>query len=105
MVTRVEVNPSLLAWAQERSATGGESFDKKFPKLDEWLKGNAKPTLRQLEAFAKATHTPLGYLFLPEPPVEELPIPDLRTMQSEQLERPSPELLDTVYLCQRRQNR
>ena len=35
-----------------------------------WIAQEDKPALKQLEAFAKATHTPFGYLFLPEPPVE-----------------------------------
>lgn len=61
------------------------------------------PTFKQLEAFAKATHVPIGYLFLSEPPEEEIPIPDLRTMADEGVEEPSPELLDTIYLCQQRQ--
>lgn len=56
-----------------------------------------------MESFAKATHTPVGYLFLQEPPVERLPIPDFRTAGNERIGHPSPDLLDTVYLCQQRQ--
>jgi Zn-dependent peptidase ImmA (M78 family) len=60
-------------------------------------------TLRQVEKLAKATYTPVGYLFLSEPPVEPVPIPDLRTKGNRKLTRPSPDLLETIYLCQRRQ--
>jgi Zn-dependent peptidase ImmA (M78 family) len=56
-----------------------------------------------LESFAKATHTPFGYLFLQEPPVERIPIPDFRTVGDERIGHPSPDLLDTVYICQQRQ--
>src|SRR6185437_17089570 len=68
------------------------------------MRGETNPTLKQLEDFARAAHVPIGYLFLPTPPVEELPIQDLRTMGSKGLSNPSPALLDTIYLCQRRQD-
>lgn len=61
------------------------------------------PTLKQLEAFAKVTYVPVGYLFLPEPPTERIPIPDLRTVANRGIEHSSPDLLDTIYLCQQRQ--
>jgi Zn-dependent peptidase ImmA (M78 family) len=76
----------------------------RFTKLPEWELGTSKPTLKQVEALAKATLTPVGYFFLPEPPVEVLPLPDFRTVGDEPPTRPSPNLLETVYLCQERQS-
>jgi Zn-dependent peptidase ImmA (M78 family) len=102
-MVRVEVKPELLRWAQERAGFQPGTLAERFPRLEAWERGVAQPTLKQLEAFAKATRTPVGFLFLPEPPVEEVPIPDLRTIGNERLERPSPDLLDTIYLCQQRQ--
>lgn len=99
----VEIRPHMFRWACERSRIEPEALQHRFPKLDLWTQGAAKPTLKQLEGFAKATHTPIGYLFLPEPPVEQVPIPDFRTVDTRQLHRPSPDLLDTLYICQQRQ--
>jgi len=99
----VTIQPNMFRWACERSGISDETLISRFPKLELWTQGAAKPTLKQLENFAKATHTPIGYLFLPEPPVERMPIPDFRTIDTRQLHRLSPDLLDTVYICQQRQ--
>ncbi|MDN4642184.1 ImmA/IrrE family metallo-endopeptidase [Agreia sp. PsM10] len=77
---------------------------RRFPKFDEWNRGSEQPTLKQLEKFANATHAPLGFLFLADPPVEVLPIPDYRTIGNLPVRRPSPDLLDTIYICQERQD-
>lgn len=61
------------------------------------------PTLKQLDDFARAVHAPVGYLFLPEPPDEPLPIPDFRTVNGRGVRRVSPDLLDMLYACQERQ--
>lgn len=101
---RVGVNPEMLRWAKERSGVDPGDLDIRFPKLPEWERQERQPTLKQLERFAKATRTPIGYLFLPQPPVERIPIPDFRTLGARDVVRPSPNLLDTIYLCQQRQD-
>jgi Zn-dependent peptidase ImmA (M78 family) len=113
-MARVDVRPELLRWARERSRLPPEALSKRFPRLAEWESGAAKPTLRQLEDFADATATPFGYLFLSEPPQETLPIPDFRTLGDRPVPhgtspwaegpRPSPDLLDTLFDMQRRQD-
>lgn len=102
-MARVGVAPALVRWARERAGLEIADLAAKFPKLESWERGEAQPTFKQLEAFAAATHVPFGYLFLPEPPEERIPIPDLRTIRNEALRRPSPDLLDTLYAMQRRQ--
>ena len=101
---RVEVKPELLRWVRERAGLPVDALVHRFPKYAEWESGNARPTLRQLERLAKATRAPVGFFFLSEPLDEAIPIPDFRTVGSGPLRRPSPDLLDTVYLCQQRQD-
>lgn len=103
MIVRAEIKPELLRWACERSGLNVDAFTGRFPKLRSWIQGESQPTLKQVEAFAKATRTPVGYLFLPQPPTLQLPIPDLRTIGNKRFDRPSPDLLETVYICQQRQ--
>lgn len=100
---RVDVSPKLLRWARERARLEREELDGAFPKLQEWERGQAKPTLKQLEAYARRTHAPIGYFFLQDPPDEPLPIPDYRTIRNAGVGRPSADLLDTIYSCQNRQ--
>lgn len=104
-MTRAVVRPELLRWARERAGIvdAGELLGR-FPKLAEWEAGEAQPTLKQLEAFAHAVHVPFGYLFLPTPPNEPLPVPDFRTHDGRGVRRASPDLLEMLYACQERQD-
>ena len=79
-------------------------LESRFPKLSLWTSGDEKPTFKQLEKFAQATHAPLGYLLLTEPPSEELPVADYRTIANTPLGKPSANLFETIYLCEQRQD-
>jgi hypothetical protein len=68
-----------------------------------WENGDLHPTRKQLERFAKATHAPLEHLLRPVPPVERVPIPDLRAAGNRRIGDPSANLLDTLSLCRQRQ--
>ena len=103
-MNRVPIQPELLRWARERAGYDVDALTGRFPRLEEWERGDVQPTLKQVEAFAKATRTPVGLLFLEEPPLESVPIPDFRTVANVHVSRPSPDLLETVYLCQQRQD-
>lgn len=100
---RVPVRPEMLTWAVARAGLSDDAVERRFPKFEEWRTGARLPTFLQLESFAKTVHAPLGYLFLDEPPAEPVPIPDFRTIGNTGVQRPSPDLLDTIYLCQTRQ--
>jgi len=100
----VQVNPDLLQWAIDRSGLSRDELSKPFVKLDDWLSGEREPTFRQLQDFARRTMTPFGMLLLSEPPVEELGIPDFRTVGDSKVSRPSPNLLATIDEIRRRQS-
>ncbi len=102
-VNRVEIKPMLFRWACERAGFDAAIIAERFLRFPAWERGEEFPTLKQLEKFAKATYTPIGYFFLPEPPVETVPIPDFRTVDNQSVGHPSPDLLDTIYVCQQRQ--
>ncbi|RCK72535.1 MAG: HigA protein (antitoxin to HigB) [Anaerolineae bacterium] len=97
---KVQPNVEVLSWAINRSKVDLRS---KFKQLDRWLKGEAQPTLSQLEELAKATSVPFGYFFLTQLPEEHLPIPHFRTLTQQPKETPSPEMLDTIYIMRQRQ--
>ena len=101
-IVRVPVNPEMLRWARQRAGRDIESLRKAFPKIDAWERGEIQPTMKQLECFAHKMRVPFGFLFLVAPPDEPVPIPDFRTTAGTS-RRPSPDLLDTIYICQQRQ--
>ena len=104
MTLRVDVKPELFRWARQRAGIDPDTLVKRFPKYREWESGEIQPTFKQLEQLAKATHAPLGSFFLSQPLEEPVPLPDLRTVGNRYVGRPSVDLLDTVYLCQQRQD-
>lgn len=100
---RIDVGSNMINWACDRAKTTPEDLVGRFPKIHEWITGEVWPTLKQLENFARAVHVPVGYMFLSTPPHEPLPIPDFRTVKGQQVQRASPNLLDTIHVCQERQ--
>ncbi|MDR0736715.1 MAG: ImmA/IrrE family metallo-endopeptidase, partial [Zoogloeaceae bacterium] len=101
-MTTISASIPVLRWAARRARL--HDVATRFRKWPLWLTGEAQPTLRQLETFARLTHTAIGYFFLPQPPALELPVPDFRTLRDETLAEPSNNLLDTLFLCQQRQD-
>lgn len=103
-MTTVAASIPVLRWAAQRARLDEGDLAARFKKWPLWLSGQAQPTLRQPEDFARLTHTAFGYFFLPQPPALTLPVPDFRTLRDEALREPSSNLLDTLYLCQQRQD-
>lgn len=99
-MSNAKINKAMLTWARERSGYALPEFARKLnvteQKLSEWEAGEREITFVQAMAFADKAHVPFGFLFLSQPPVEILPIPDLRTVDSAELKRPSAELIDLL---------
>ena len=101
-VAKVEINPKILKWAADRVG-GIQVLESRFPRLNDWINNKSQPTFKQLETFAKATATPIGYFFLSEPPQEKLTIPHYRTISTRSTDQPSADLLETIRTMERRQ--
>lgn len=78
MTYRIDINKDMLTWAILRAGFNLAAYMHKHPIEASWISGDKQPTVRQLEEFAARVHVPYGYLFLPEPPHEEIPIPMFR---------------------------
>lgn len=106
-VAYAQINPANLRWARERAQLSEAALAKKLrveeQKLIAWELGQARVTFKQAQDFAKQTLIPFGYLFLNIQPVENLPIPDLRTIDNEHNPRPSAELIKMVHTIIERQ--
>jgi Zn-dependent peptidase ImmA (M78 family) len=103
MRSEVNVNANMLAWAIDRAGFELHSFTERFPNVQKWLEGEKKPTVKQLEEFSKKVYLPFGYLFLPEPPKEKLPIPFFRS-NGNPADKVSVNVYDTILLLQQRQD-
>lgn len=103
MKTEVNVSADMLTWAIARAGYELPEFTEKVPRVLDWIEGTKKPTVKQLENFSKKVYLPFGYLFLPEPPKEDLPIPFFRS-NGNQVDKVSINVYDTILLVQKRQD-
>lgn len=104
MSTRVEnINKELIEWAIIRNGNSLEEFYAQNPNVESWIKGEKFPTVKQLENFTHKVHVPFGYMFLPQPPNETIPLPFFRTGKTT-TNRVSLNVFHTVQIVQDRQN-
>ncbi len=104
MTTRVEnINTNIINWAITRAGNSLDDFYSDNPEVLEWINGTKTPTIKQLEKFTHKVHVPFGYLFLTEPPIEELPIPFFRTGQAPR-NKISLNVYHTIQIIKERQN-
>ncbi|MBK8568035.1 MAG: ImmA/IrrE family metallo-endopeptidase [Saprospiraceae bacterium] len=104
MSATIQIPPSRFHWAIARAGFDFDEFLRKNERVKSWVDNKAQPTVRQLEDFAKKVYIPFGYLFLPEPPKEQMPIPFFRTGKHNEKEEVSLNVRDTVSLLKYRQD-
>ena len=101
------INAEMLSWARERAGLStsvlAEKLKQSEDKVSAWEAGEDRPTFRQAQQFAQQVHVPFGYLFLREPPEDDLPIPDLRTVGDHAAREISVDLKDVMRDVLRRQ--
>ena len=94
------INPAVLRWAASRAGVEVADLSVTFRKppeaIQSWLDGSSTPTFKQAQRLAKRLRVPFGYLFLTEPPEEDLPIRDFRRVHGADLREPSVDLRDVV---------
>jgi Zn-dependent peptidase ImmA (M78 family) len=104
------INPKMVAWARKRIQLTPEGLAGKLPvsidKIKAWEDEDKReyPSFNQAIILSNKLHVPLGYLYLAEPPVENVPLPDLRTVANRPLENPSVDFIDVLYDAYRKQD-
>lgn len=105
MSTRVEnINKELIEWAIIRNGNDLQEFYVQNPTIESWTKGEKFPTVKQLESFTHKVHVPFGYMFLPKPPQEEIPLPFFRSANKFPTNKVSLNVFQTIQIIKDRQN-
>jgi len=98
----------MLAWALERLKASdrriAKSLNVKLDRFHLWETGESRPTFRQAQLLADALKIPFAFLFLKNPPIQRLPLPDRRVIALHDHPTPSPDLLDVANAIKRKQD-
>lgn len=103
-----EIEANLLAWAMTRASTTSAELAKSVgtteTRIEQWLDGDSWPSFRQARRLCDRLRIPFGFLFLKQPPPDELPVPDFRTIGGTKIVAPSLDLHDVVLATLRRRD-
>ncbi len=92
----IDINPAIFRWIYS-TINPLDLKEKSRADLQAWHSGSKKPTLRQLEKFSRETQIPFGYFFLDTPPAEPMDILQYRTVDSQYIDHPSRNLVNTIH--------
>lgn len=88
------INSEILTWALSRSRLSRAEVAAKVKVSEQQIRSwerDVLPPFRKARALAKVLQIPFGYLYLPDPPDHDLPIPDFRRLGNAYT--PTPEFL------------
>lgn len=99
----IDISKIMLDWIIQR-VQHEHLADSVLALLSQWQAGITKPTFKKIEEVSRKTHIPFGYFFLNSPPEENISLVDFRTVDSEHMQNPSRNLIDTINAMQRVQD-
>lgn len=103
---RARINPDLLTWARSTIGLSTELAAKKIGvpvhRLEEWERGDSKPTIKQLRKCAALYKRPLAAFYLSTPPQELPALHDFRRSATREAGGDSPALLYAIRDLQER---
>lgn len=96
------IKTHMLVWARERAGLSipeiASKMGEKEARIHEWESGQKQMTFNQAMKYAEKAHVPFGYFFVDTPPVEQLPVADLRTIGDANIGHYSLELTDLLKM-------
>lgn len=94
------INGKMIRWARERARLSPKELAEKcgidLETVQEWESDGRAIPVTKAKQLAKLALIPYGLLFADNPPDEKIPFADYRTHGSFGIQRPSPELLETI---------
>ena len=88
----VKISKGILDWINDKYA---KKLGSAYNNFLLWLNEKKEPTVKQAIDLFKKLNIPIRYMFLTEPPKEELKLVEFRTIDSQELmDNPSRELID-----------
>lgn len=106
-MTEALITPEIIKWAIDRNNDTPSGLAMKMnvkpTTIAAWKSGDEKPSIHKAQELAKKLRIPFGYLYLKSPPIEILPLPDLRVVSGAPPKKPSPNFLDVLYDALRKQ--
>jgi len=102
-VIRIKIEPKVIIDAVLKSNRDMEEVKERYRNFDKWINKELDPTFNQLNELSRFLRVPFGYLLLETPVTEEIPLLQFRTVDTDAIQKPSRELIDTIHDMERKQ--